>query len=741
MKIQIDKEFLKKATTEENEYECPPELEIIRDRLRDMLKNEVKQCTLVTGYRGVGKSSFVDDALEMDNTTKPDLLVVKMNVAAYSDYSKFLKRLIREIYFAFSKQAEHTEADALFKKIKALHIHTFYNVTDYTLYGTQKKRGYRYELETKSESNGVNVVSKIVEMIPESLTMFGIWYETQSALIKTLLSAFYVIAKALAVTIQANAWNEKKTTEENRIEVESLYDDEIAEYQLFKVLGEIESSTKKQIVFVFDEMDKIESEEDLGCLFNDIKPLLLTTHSNFILITGRTLETFFRKSHEMEDAVLPSLFSNKVYIPLSSFGDMEKVWRKFVKEKDILEEELVKKYVNSKIIASKGVMRKFINEIIFDVKWDSANKAYIEIDESDFMDFNNEIMEILKLLVENKESYADERELDEYIYRLYGWVNYVLGSQSVYLESLIKDEPSEEIREQCREFLEALKNKKLLKAGEKEGQYVKPDGIKYREVEEVSIEVTHLANEIMRIFDRIVRIIITLGHWMGYTHVRFADSQANDTQYAEIAISVLDEVFGINITKSEVYYDTISKFLEMYKQFACEGASPEELEKIKFEAQKAERRIGTLVESWIRIGLRQRVRGLYIAENAREFDVGIASNYKCDFIIKSRYDKEVLCAVECRLYRQVMKGMLNSIEEVARSMAHMDAIYRPKKLLFLVFIDKYDEERNERMEIRGKELIMRNEMDGEVCIIDWGHFEEGMERVEHILYNTLDMRF
>lgn len=38
MKIQIDEEFLKKVTTEENEYECPPELEITRKRLRDMLK-------------------------------------------------------------------------------------------------------------------------------------------------------------------------------------------------------------------------------------------------------------------------------------------------------------------------------------------------------------------------------------------------------------------------------------------------------------------------------------------------------------------------------------------------------------------------------------------------------------------------------------------------------------------------------------------------------------------------------
>ena len=42
-----------------------------------------------------------------------------------------------------------------------------------------------------------------------------------------------------------------------------------------------------EIVFIIDELDKIEKEEDINSLVSELKPLMLMGKSNYILIFGQ----------------------------------------------------------------------------------------------------------------------------------------------------------------------------------------------------------------------------------------------------------------------------------------------------------------------------------------------------------------------------------------------------------------------------------------------------------------------
>mgnify|MGYP003290798616 CR=1 FL=1 len=74
-----------------------------------------------------------------------------------------------------------------------------------------------------------------------------------------------------------------------------LYDSEIAEYYVYDELQRIDEQ-KNNLVFVLDELDKVEDNE-LDMIFHDLKPLFLSGNCNFILIAGRNMEKFLAYMH------------------------------------------------------------------------------------------------------------------------------------------------------------------------------------------------------------------------------------------------------------------------------------------------------------------------------------------------------------------------------------------------------------------------------------------------------------
>jgi predicted AAA+ superfamily ATPase len=53
---------------------------------------------LVSGYRGVGKTSFINRIAEY---LKSDFICANINIAKYDGYPRIVKKLIRQLYFQY----------------------------------------------------------------------------------------------------------------------------------------------------------------------------------------------------------------------------------------------------------------------------------------------------------------------------------------------------------------------------------------------------------------------------------------------------------------------------------------------------------------------------------------------------------------------------------------------------------------------------------------------------------------
>ena len=104
MKIYINKTFLIKVMKNKNEYYFSEELQWDAERLKQMISNEVNICTIVTGYRGTGKTSFIRNLLSSVEEENKNVLAIHINASTYTTYPVFLKRVIREIYLKYTEK-------------------------------------------------------------------------------------------------------------------------------------------------------------------------------------------------------------------------------------------------------------------------------------------------------------------------------------------------------------------------------------------------------------------------------------------------------------------------------------------------------------------------------------------------------------------------------------------------------------------------------------------------------------
>ncbi len=112
IKLAIDVEKLKENGNEN--YIATDELIDSERRLQGLIKNDISFSAIVYGYRGTGKSSFVDHALK---PFEDDRVIIRFNATKYgNEYNKFLKRFIRELYLTVNKN-EKKENVGLWERI------------------------------------------------------------------------------------------------------------------------------------------------------------------------------------------------------------------------------------------------------------------------------------------------------------------------------------------------------------------------------------------------------------------------------------------------------------------------------------------------------------------------------------------------------------------------------------------------------------------------------------------------
>jgi hypothetical protein len=354
-------------------------------------------CFIVSGYRGAGKTSFlrrVQDQVAKTATVAP-IAFVEISLPEKIDTKMLLRRIIRRIYLSISDQdnakncLKNYEREIL-EELEDLYQRTFYEI------GESAKRTQTKEsaVEAKLTANMKKIVMTITlfvfavltakfetltwllnlskKNLFERITIDELIY---SAPISYLLYIIYIFAKDSSLKITQS----KKNKGLYESSIKRLYDDDIAEDHLWRTLGKI-SKTRLKLVFIIDELDKIEDDNDLQSLIRALKPLMLSGLASFILVTGQTLYYKFHSIHTSDDAILASLFSKSIHVPLLSVEQFRKLFSNMYISTEGASEDQIKKLVDSIILESNRIPRRFYALIRQKLCWEEA-KAYIRLEQ------------------------------------------------------------------------------------------------------------------------------------------------------------------------------------------------------------------------------------------------------------------------------------------------------------------------------------------------------------------------
>lgn len=388
------------------------------------LNNARPSSFLISGYRGVGKTSFVNRVEEKLEKKK---IFVSVSLAKYDGYKVLLKKVIRQLYISYEELeiAELEESKELNAKFSLLYERTFNDVT------VLKKQ------QALNENKRINDVKfDIKKILP---ILFVIIFGTNAVFDLFNSTAFNYFLFLLAILwTSLSTWNLNFTQSKSKVDLEeisrkTLYDDEIAEHHLFEILKELKEHNFS-VVIAFDELDKIKAVSTVEEIINDLKSLLLCGLSNFFVIAGQGLYYQLEKSKYTDDPVLSSLFSKTIHIPFLKYSSLKKFCLNLVDDEEIKKDELFNSYFDYLILEAGSIPRKLSNLIRDQLIWE-GDKAYIIVDDSQKgqFDFQSKILGIIIKIIDGDlpKITSNVVKLDFFIAQIHLWLYKIKGYKSV----------------------------------------------------------------------------------------------------------------------------------------------------------------------------------------------------------------------------------------------------------------------------------------------------------------------
>lgn len=377
------------------------------------LVNAPGGCLLVTGYRGVGKTSFVNKALgEAEEALEARtciLVSVKLSLARGYSTDKLLRRLIRELYHRLNELGvyDHLAVD-IQRKLEIAFLRTSRHVKAALSEGLKEIVSHTTS-ETTSRSTGL-------EFAP-------------SVGIDKIQGALGSLSHARSATKGKEEASSRETARERGLELEFLeYDDEIAESDLCELIDslveqpasyptaptqappksvprtqlrsprflwrrlpaefrigrrtirnyrslpsspELQASAtpptpkRLRLVFVLDEIDKMtvdQAEE----IFRSLKNLFLKGNVTFVLVSGKELYYQWLMKRAAEDDVFFSLFTRIVHVPLFDDEEFAALAQSLlVDQNGSFPTDLLRHLT----YRAKGTPREFLRELLRCVQW------------------------------------------------------------------------------------------------------------------------------------------------------------------------------------------------------------------------------------------------------------------------------------------------------------------------------------------------------------------------------------
>ena len=342
---------------------------------------------LVTGYRGVGKSTFVNRAVYHAISEQQQfpadgalLIPVTVNLAKVAGVQHVLRltiralrdalidpetRIPREIPRPKSKPARKIllPLDQV-KEIEPLeeaYIRATYRVTMSRADGSERKAefGSSFALDPGKLLGGSIVGIEIGKFLEGGIK------STSTKKINRELSLL--------------DYDENAAEEDLARLIRSL----ATPRPLFGTRGQL---VRIKLVFVFDELDKMDIDQGLKPMIEGLKNLFLQQYAVFLLVTSKKFYYDLLKDRAVEDAMLNSYFSAIIHVPLLSLTEVRKMvedwidWSVIprVRERPQSEIKLIEQLTRVLLYRSSGNPRDIIRELRkMQQWWESTDQPYL----------------------------------------------------------------------------------------------------------------------------------------------------------------------------------------------------------------------------------------------------------------------------------------------------------------------------------------------------------------------------
>jgi hypothetical protein len=270
---------------------------------------------LISGYRGVGKSTFLNAALNefvpIAETNQyggvyAKIMPVHINIAKASNINSALRLCIRGIYQATNEAPEGLILQEELDMISTANIRSTFqvNISQGEILSKAKEFKIAFGFNPSEISSKLSFANKL-GMLP-------------------VLGHSY--SKNLHQKIDQN--------------IRLLdYDEDRAEEDIIELIKNLTrprifngKETVVKPVFVFDELDKIPREEQ-DKLIRQLKNLFLSQNAVFILVTSKDFYYLLEEERRKEDSILGSYFSSVITVPIFSSRETEQLLRALMVEK------------------------------------------------------------------------------------------------------------------------------------------------------------------------------------------------------------------------------------------------------------------------------------------------------------------------------------------------------------------------------------------------------------------------
>ncbi|HUQ84306.1 MAG TPA: protein kinase [Gemmatimonadaceae bacterium] len=328
---------------------------------------------LVTGYRGVGKTSFINHALRrLETTVKQQdtgvglttrLVTISLNIARPVQPAELMHYIVRRLY-------DRLVEDGIFGLLDS---------------------DLRESLKQAYDRTSFNMARKLAETNERS---YGVGEASISNPVLGMAAKF--------------AWSRKESRTKNYEMTFLGYDDRAAEHDIITITRRLRAGYRRpatrwrrlfpflgngatndrialKVVFVFDELDKLEEfairkdKEDDGRpvidhILGSLKNLFTTSGVTFVFVAGKDLQERWLEDVGRGDSVYESVFSYDKYLPCM-WPDVGSICDHLVEARSPSSAELFDKFKGFLAYKGRGIPRRIVRTFNEYVEWNGGRPA------------------------------------------------------------------------------------------------------------------------------------------------------------------------------------------------------------------------------------------------------------------------------------------------------------------------------------------------------------------------------